>query len=197
MKYLSLDIETTGLEEGAKIIEFACVPVNVKTKEILKDLSFHTYVQCPSFEELEPHLNDFVKKHNKELIQKAHEVGISLKELQDQLSAYLTSPEIVEFFEGKPPVILGKSLSALDIPLLKRDLGWDYFMKHFHHQVRDVSSIAGYMVDVGLLPPNCISSSQLAKKFLEKKDVDHTALGDSIDMGDIYIKLVYIKKEEG
>ena len=39
-KYMSLDLETTGLEDDALIIELGFVPVNTKTKEIREDLLF-------------------------------------------------------------------------------------------------------------------------------------------------------------
>ena len=68
MKYLSFDIEATGLDEHDLIIEFACIPFNTVDKSLNDKLSFYHYLKCPSFEELEPKLNPWVVKHNKELI---------------------------------------------------------------------------------------------------------------------------------
>ena len=41
MKYLSFDLEATGLEEDALIIEFAMVPFCTSTKKIEESLSKH------------------------------------------------------------------------------------------------------------------------------------------------------------
>ena len=78
MKYLSFDIEATGLEENAHIIEFGMVPFDTETGTIDHSLAKHFFIKCPSYEELEPNLNEWVKKHNKELIQTAHSTGISI-----------------------------------------------------------------------------------------------------------------------
>ena len=54
MKYLSLDLEATGLNENDVIIEFGVVPFCSETAKIENDLSFHTFIQCQSFDELKP-----------------------------------------------------------------------------------------------------------------------------------------------
>ena len=89
MNYLSIDIEATGLNENDYIIEFALVPFSVKDNKIYNDLCFHRYLKCPSFEILEPNLNDWVVDHNENLIRKASAEGITTlafkKDLQDFL----------------------------------------------------------------------------------------------------------------
>lgn len=194
-KYLSLDLETTGLRLNDYIIEFACVPIDTKTQEIRHDLSFHRYVKCPSFEDLESQLSPFVLENNEGLIRKAHKEGISLDELKRDLAKYMESVQVQLFFENELPFILGKSLTALDFPLLNKNLGRDDFMrKYFHHRVQDVSSTAMACVDSGLLPEGCTSSRNLAKHFNLGEDVQHTALEDSVDVAKMYFKILDLMK---
>ena len=48
-KYLSIDTETTGLSKDSYIVEFAAVPVNLKTQTIERDLAFVLAVK-PAFD---------------------------------------------------------------------------------------------------------------------------------------------------
>ena len=194
-KFLSIDTETTGLSEDSYIVEFAAVPVDVQKREIKKDMAFHTYIKCPSFEDLSPVLSPFARENNKSLIDTAHEKGIGLEEFKQDLSNYLESRDIQTYFGGerdKPakPMILGKSLSALDMPLLSRDLGWDFMRKMFHHQNLDITTVALDAIVLGILPPECSSSRKLAALLLEKNDVDHTAVEDSIDVAKMYFSIL-------
>jgi oligoribonuclease (3'-5' exoribonuclease) len=195
-KYLSFDLETTGLKDTDYIIEFASIPVDVNTGEIRKDLSFHRYLKCPTFEELKPNLGKFVIENNESLIRKANKDGVSKEEFLTDFLEYLESSKMKEFFDNQLPTILGKSLSALDLPLLSRDFGRDSFLrKYFHHRVQDVSSTAKFCVDAGILPKGCESSHKLAQYFGLGEDVKHTALEDSIDVAQMYIKLVNNQKK--
>ena len=44
MKYLSFDIEATGLEKHDLIIEFAMIPFCAKTREFNEDLKKHFFI---------------------------------------------------------------------------------------------------------------------------------------------------------
>lgn len=189
MKYLSFDLEATGLEEDAKIIEFAMVPFDTESGEIEKSLQKHFYIKCPSFEELEPHLNEWVKIHNKELIQKAHIEGISLPDFKNELESYLGSTEVKKYFENQKVVLFGKSISAIDLPFLNRDLGWEWMNKHFHHRNLDLSCYLHGLVDMKLLPPGSESGSKIMEYF-KMGEVAHTALEDAINTALIYLKLL-------
>ena len=101
MKYLSFDLEATGLEEDARIIEFAMIPFDTKEHTLNHELSKQFYVKCPSFEELEPNLNPWVKEHNKELIQKAHKEGVSMDDFKTIMEDYLNSKEVKEYHQQK------------------------------------------------------------------------------------------------
>lgn len=189
MKYLSFDIEATGLEENDLIIEFAAIPVDTKEKKVYQEWSFHCYIQCPSFEELKPNLSLWVQENNKELIQKAHLQGRSLTIFKNELEAYLQSSNIQGFFNKEKIVLLGKSLNAIDLPFLNRDLGWDWMRKYFSHRTLDVTSATYLAIDSGSLPIECESGSELMKHF-GMGDVAHTALEDAINTAKLYFKLM-------
>jgi hypothetical protein len=189
-KYLSIDTEATGLEEDTLLIQFAVVPVDVEKRQVLTSLGKEVLIHCPSFEELKPRLNPWVTQHNEGLIREAHAHGIPPDQFPAWLSAYLKSPEVQSFLGGQRAILLGKSLSALDLPLLKRYLGADYMRDHFHHHTLDVTCIARYLVDSGALPEGCESTSQIVKYFKIREEAAHTALNDAIDMAQIYLKLI-------
>ncbi|MFG1494605.1 exonuclease domain-containing protein [Halobacteriovorax sp. ZH4_bin.1] len=196
MRYLSFDIEATGLEEKDLIIEFAMVPFCAKTKTINKELKKHFYIKCPSFEELKPNLNQWVIDHNKELIDKAHTDGLTLESFKQELINYFESEEVKDYFGNKKVTLFGKSMSAIDLPFMTRDLGWDFMRKYFEHRQLDLSCIAYGLIDMELIPAECESGSKLMK-FLNMGDVAHTALEDAVNTALMYFKLldlVLVKK---
>lgn len=190
MKYLSFDIEATGLGEHDLIIEFAMVPFCAETKTLEESLSRHWYIKCPSFEELKPNLDQWVADNMKEVIDKAHSQGVPLAQFKTELTEYLESEDVKKYFtaDDKVKIILfGKSMNAIDLPFLNRDLGWDFMRKHFHHQVLDMSSVAMCFADKKLLPESCRSGSGLMKHF-QMGDVAHTALEDAKNTAIMYFK---------
>ncbi len=189
MKYLSFDIEATGLDEKDYIIEFAMIPFCSKTKTVNKELQKHFYIKCPSFEELKPNLNQWVIDHNKELIDKAHNDGIEITKFKEELTSYLESPKVKEYFDNKKITLFGKSLSAIDLPFLNRDLGWEFMRNYFEHRQLDLSCIAYGLIDMELIPAECESGSKLMK-FLNMGEVAHTALEDAINTALMYFKLL-------
>lgn len=191
MKYLSIDLEATGLEENAYIIEFAAVPVDTETQLIDTKNSFHTFIKCPSFEELKPNLNDWVIKNNEELIRKASSTGDDIDHFKFRLLDYLNSEPLKGFRDIKFGnfTILGKSLNSIDIPFLNRDIGWDSMKTLFHHQVLDVSSIARLAIDLKKIPEECASGSKLSS-YLGFGEIAHTALEDAVLTSKIYFKLM-------
>lgn len=190
INYLSLDTEATGLTKECVLIQLAFVPVDNKNKRVATELGREWLVQCASYEELEPILNPWVKENNKTLIQNAHAHGIPVDKLAVQVAEYLSSPEIKALFGTSRPVILGKSLSALDIPLLTRTFGEAFMQKYFHHHTLDVTCVARFLVDAGILPPGCESTSQIVKHYGVREVASHTALNDASDMAQIYLKML-------
>ena len=191
MNYLSIDIEATGLRENDIIIEFGMVPVSTEQNKVCQELSYHSYIKCPSFLELKPRLDNWVIDNNKDLIDKAHQNGQTIESFKTDLIKYFEKQEVQKFFNfpNEKIILLGKSLNAIDLPFLNRDLGWNFMRKYFSHQVLDVSSIVMSQIDKGTLPIDCMSGSKLSS-YLKLGDVEHTALEDAIKMAQIYLNLL-------
>jgi DNA polymerase III epsilon subunit-like protein len=192
MKYLSFDIEATGLEEHDLIIEFACVPFDTNTGLLSEDLSFHHYVKCPPFEQLKPKLNPWVIEHNKELIEKASIQGLSIIDFKKHLKDYLTSQKVKDYFSSSSTnkvTLFGKSMAAIDLPFMNRDLSWDFMREHFEHRQLDLSSVAYNLIDMGILPKECQSGSFLMN-HLGFGSVAHTALEDAVNTAKMYLKIL-------
>ena len=188
-KYLSIDLEATGLEQDAKIIEFAAVAIDTDGYKIHEKLKMHCFVQCPSFDELKPTLNPWVVKNNEQLIRKAHTHGLSLNNFKNQLNSFLTDPSIKKFFNNERPTLFGKSLSAIDLPFLNRDLGWDWMNENFHHRNLDLSCYCKGLIDMRLLEDGMDSGDKLMKR-LNMGEVNHTALEDAINTAKMYFSLL-------
>ncbi len=196
MKYLSIDIEATGLMPEDLIIEFAAVPFCSKESKIEDKLTFHHYIKCPSFEELRPNLNPWVIDHNKKLIEKSHAEGITLESFREGLAAYLTSEKIINYFGKNNQITLfGKSLSAIDLPFLSRDLGHEFMRNHFQHRQLDLTSVAYQLIDMNYIPEECSSGTGLMK-FLKMGDVCHTALEDALNTAKMYLKILELFKRQ-
>jgi len=189
MKYLSFDIEATGLDEHDLIIEFGMVPFCAKTRTIEYDLKKHFYISCPSFEELKPKLNPWVIEHNEVLINKAHSEGLTINLFKSELSKYLESDQVKKYFNNEKITLFGKSMSAIDLPFLNRDLGWEFMRKHFMHRQLDLSSVSYNLIDLEFLPPKCESGTELMK-FFNFGEVAHTALEDAVNTAKIYIEIL-------
>lgn len=189
MKYLSFDIEATGLEEDALIIEFGMIPFCTDSRTLNHELEKHFYIQCPAFAELESHLSEWVKKNNKELIDKAHTQGIALSQFKQELENYLASDAVKNYFQNERIVLFGKSISAIDLPFLNRDLGWEWMNEHFHHRNLDLSCFTLGLIDMGLLAPGMDSGAKLMS-FLNMGEVCHTALEDAVNTAKMYLKLL-------
>src|SRR5690606_14669381 len=175
MKYLSIDIEATGLAENCQIIEFAMIPFDTKLKRLEDGLARTMYIHCPSFEDLRDDLDPWVREHNEKIIRKANSEGLMMSEFKETLRKYFESPEVRDYFENQKIVLFGKSMTAIDLPFLTRDLGWEFMRKYFHHRNLDLSSIGYGLIDLGLLPMGMDSGSNLMN-YLNMGEVAHTAL---------------------
>ncbi len=189
-RYLSIDTEATGLEEKCVMIQLAFVPVDVTQSKVCTELGKEWLIRCPSFDQLKPSLNEWVVKHQEGLIRKAHAEGMSMAQCQEEVGAYLNSKPIQEFFGKERPILLGKSMGALDLPILNRSFGWDFMQKSFHHHTVDVTCLGKSFEDAGLLPLKTTGTTRLMQYFKLKENADHTALSDATDMGLIYCKML-------
>lgn len=189
MRYLSIDLEATGLNEHCQIIEVGFVPFDTNNRTIAEELSDGFVVKCESFESLKPTLDQWVIDHNRKLIDRAHKDGKSQEEFKARFTAYLESSAVKKYFNQQKVVVFGKSLNAIDLPFLNRDLGWEWMRKYFHHRVMDLSSYTYGLMDMGLLEPGMDSGSALMK-FLNMGEVSHTALEDARNTALMYLKLL-------
>jgi DNA polymerase-3 subunit epsilon len=189
MKYLSFDLEATGLEEDAYIIEFAMVPFCTESHEIEDSLAKQFTIKCPSFEELKPNLNKWVQENNKELIDESFKNGISMESFQSKLEVYLKSEDVKRYFGTNRIMLFGKSISAIDLPFMNRDLGWEWMNSFFHHRNLDLSCVTLGLIDMGLLEKGMDSGAKLMK-YLEMGEVSHTALEDARNTAIMYLKLL-------
>lgn len=189
MKYLSIDLEATGLGENCQIIEFAMIPFDTQFKRLEEPLARTTYIHCPSFEDLKPSLDPWVRDHNEKIIRKAHSEGLMLSEFKVWLQTYLESKEVRDYFQTQKIVLFGKSMNAIDLPFMNRDLGWEFMRKYFHHRILDLSSIGYGMVDLGNLPQGMDSGTNLMN-HLGMGEVAHTALEDAKNTAIMYLKLL-------
>jgi oligoribonuclease (3'-5' exoribonuclease) len=189
MKYLSIDLEATGLGENCQIIEFAMIPFDTQLRRLEDSLGRSVYVHCPSFEDLRDSLDPWVREHNEKIIRKAHAEGLMLSEFRDYLRKYLESQEVRSYFGNQKIVLFGKSMSAIDLPFLSRDLGWEFMRKYFHHRNLDLSGFGYALIDLGLLPMGMDSGSNLMN-YLNMGEVAHTALEDAKNTAIMYLKLL-------
>ncbi len=189
MKYLSIDLEATGLGENCQIIEFAMVPFDTQFRRLEEPLARSVYIHCPSFEDLKPTLDPWVREHNEKIIRKAHAEGLMLSEFKEWLKKYLESPEVKNYFQTQKIVLFGKSMNAIDLPFMNRDLGWEFMRRYFHHRILDLSSVGYSMVDMGYLPQGMDSGTNLMN-HLGMGDVAHTALEDAKNTAIMYLKLL-------
>lgn len=189
MKYLSIDLEATGLGEDCQIIEFAMIPFDTQFKRLEDSLARSVYIHCPSFEELKPTLDPWVVEHNEKIIRKAHADGLTLNEFREYLKNYLESREVREYFGTQKIVLFGKSMSAIDLPFMTRDLGWEFMRRYFHHRNLDLSSLGYGLIDLGYLPQGMDSGTNLMNHF-EMGAVAHTALEDARNTAIMYLKLL-------
>lgn len=189
MKYLSIDLEATGLGENCQIIEFAMIPFDTQFRRLEEPLARSVYIHCPSFEDLKPTLDPWVREHNEKIIRKAHAEGLMLSEFKEWLKNYLESPEVRNYFQTQKIVLFGKSMNAIDLPFMNRDLGWEFMRRYFHHRILDLSSVGYSMVDLGQLPQGMDSGTNLMN-HLGMGDVAHTALEDAKNTAIMYLKLL-------
>jgi len=189
MKYLSFDLEATGLEENALIIEFAMVPFCTESRSIEHQLAKQFFVKCPSFEDLKPNLNEWVIKNNETLIRKAHSEGVTQEEFKKIMQDYVDSKEVKDYFNNERIVLFGKSISAIDLPFMNRDLGWEWMNKNFHHRNLDLSCFTLGLIDMGLLEKGMDSGAKLMEKF-GMGEVSHTALEDAVNTAKMYFKIL-------
>lgn len=189
MRYLSFDIEATGLKENDYVIEFGMIPFDAHSLTLEESLARQFLIKCPAFEVLKPNLDNWVIENNKNLIENACQKGIPLLEFKNNLKNYLESIEVKNYFGNRKIILFGKSMNSIDLPFLSRDLGFDFMRSYFHHRTLDLTSVALALIDLNMLPPACQSGSFLMN-YLGLGEVAHTALEDSKNTAKMYFKII-------
>lgn len=160
LTFLSVDIESTGLQENDECFEFSAIliqdGVTLKT--------FHQYIKVQTVP------SPWVEKHLKKTFLLSQEKGVAQEDFIQNFLAFLQN--------HKNLILLGKSLNALDIPFLKKVLGYETFYKYFSHRTLDLTSIAIFSVLLKKIPDECLSGAHL-NKFFNLGKIAHTALEDS------------------
>ncbi len=121
---------------------------------------------------------------------------MNLSIFKDELQAYLDHDDIKQYFfnsttnpKKEKIILFGKSMNAIDLPFLTRDLGANFMKYNFHHRVLDLSSTANTLIDMGYLPARCSAGGELMK-FLKMGNVQHRALDDATNTAQMYLKLI-------
>ena len=116
MRYLSIDIEATGLAQDCLMIEFAMIPFDASTGALEESLAKSVYIQCPDFESLKPKLDPWVVEHNETLIRKAHAEGMPMAQFKEMMTNYLESPEVKSYFNNQKIKKICYKFTALQAP---------------------------------------------------------------------------------
>jgi oligoribonuclease len=167
MRYVSIDIETTGLDpDYCQILQFAAVIENTQLQTPLNQLpSFVRWIDHPDlqFEKqaMRMHLNsDLVQEW---LQSNPIPVDQFMLEYRDWLGQYGLSK----------PVYAGKNIGGFDIQFLRRLPGWP---KHCHRYLDP----AAYYIEPGDEAPPDLKTC-LQRCGIEK-EVTHDAYQDAIDV---------------
>ena len=195
----SFDLESSGLhsEVGQPyLLEFAMIPMNLKTMTLVKDKPFHVYVKCPTVEEMkaEGKISDFVLGNTNlmNVAKKASTEGISVEQAKDNIIQYLKGFQVESSDPDYRPkaVILSKSTGGLDRRLIGEVFNDAWVEELFTHQMIDITSNANFVLHANLGIIGARSPKKLVTQLLGKDEVAHTALQDAIDMGNVYLELV-------
>lgn len=161
MKFLSIDIETTGLDrQNSQILQLAAVWVDGDSRK-----QFNQFISHESFFYSEP----FAMQMNQKIL-KIIATDPTVKS-QYEVSANFTA-FLAECTSDNRIVIAGKNAAGFDIPILKNQ-GFD--TSRFSHKVIDPGSL--WLPDFGYVP----SLGEINAK-LGRKPVSHDALEDCEDV---------------
>lgn len=173
MRYVSIDLETTGLnEDTCQIVEFAAVLADSSTPDLpVKDLpTFHRYIVLPEYKgepyalSMHPHIFRAIAKKDPEF------EYASPEELYLQFRTWLTT-------NGMPTtkiVAAGKNFGAFDLQFIKRNMP-RAFMATFGHRFLDPAMLFFNPFEDKKLPDlaTCLKRAGL------DNHVSHNALEDA------------------
>lgn len=172
MKYISIDIETTGLNPKlCQIIEIGAVVEDTKKQIPIEYLpSFHCYIKHEQGFYGEPYaLNmnrstiDFIQNNPDEAIEQTRFIGL--------FAAFLARNKI-----QNPITVAGKNFMGFDYQFLKRIPNFTNFI-HIRHRVIDPAILCANKDDEAL--PDLLICKQ---RMGISGEVKHTALEDAKDV---------------
>lgn len=184
MKYISLDLETTGLDANFhQVIEIACVIDNLSCPR-----GFDYLEHCDSFRKIVRHRNyNFspyaMKMHLKnglidELLRSTHASSSDVVEIGQAgglLINFLNQNDL--YAPSIKPTIAGKNFARLDAPFLFRMHGFSVGQEWWHHRSLDVGSLYAKPTD-NELP----STEECLKRAGLKSGGNHRAMDDALDV---------------
>lgn len=203
MKYLSIDIETTGLNpKTSDIVQFAAVIDDLKNPKPLQDLpKFEAILLKSNGYQGEPyalsmHSKLFMKidralKKNLDTCPETNARFMFLEDLSNALECFLLSNDFQESSNGKIYVnVAGKNVGQFDLPFLKEKVT-DWGKIKFLSRIIDPAILFFDISHDASLPDmkTCVERAGLSE------EVAHTALEDAL----LVVKLIRKKllpKEE-
>ena len=172
MRYVSIDIETTGLDPNrCQIIEFAAVVDDLKVQQPLEKLpKLQTYVRH-TFYQGEPYALSIHSALFKKLASEETIDIVDAESLMARFFNFLTGPG--GFAEPPAIVVAGKNFATFDKQFIDKLPGTNLIK--FHHRTLDPAMLFTYLTDSE--PPSsktCLERAGLAG------EVAHTALEDAL-----------------
>lgn len=177
--YLSVDLETTGLDMKSAILEIAFVLDDGKSP--VDQLEKHSYViQHNSFTHAEPYALNMNAALIKQIAEKKDTVSLefALKQLEIALTdlsykCQKYDEETKAWRIDRKVCIAGKNVASFDIPLLRAN---GFTSSLISHRTIDTGSM--YFKDFG----GVIPSQGEINKLIGREEVSHRALDDAMDV---------------
>ncbi len=173
MRYVSIDIETTGLSpQKHSILEFAAVIEDTQTYATVEDLPYINFACNKKHmtwdqDTLKFHLKNDYFDHHENLKQ------VTIDYLPERFKGFLRDNGFAPFSKI---IVAGKNLARFDLQFLEKIKTWNR-MSNIAHRVLD--PIMLYMRPDDEEPPNMATCMTRAELELESA---HYALGDARDV---------------
>lgn len=184
MKYVSLDLETTGLDSNLhQIIEIACVIDDLSCPPEIDYLrkceSYHKIVRHPNYN-FSPHA---MKMHMRnglldELLGNAYVDSADVAgadQVGGLLMNWLIKSDLHDPFSK--PAVAGKNFARFDAPFLLKLHGFSIGQEWWHHRSLDVGSLYAKATDTELP-----STEECLKRAGLKSGGNHRAMDDALDV---------------
>lgn len=176
--YVSIDIETTGIDDKSHILQISAVYDNLKSP-----VSQLLYVDLPVKHEILTHCEPYAMGMNADLLKKMmkSDFGVHPSAAADALLNFLVKVQELEGLDEKGKkkriIVAGKNVASFDIPKLRKFMGAGLadFDKLIHYKTLDVGSLY-----YDTFKDN-VSLSEI-NKLTNRPAVSHNALDDALDV---------------